>query len=122
MTDEQLDIQLRSYMQNVPGALHGVVVKITEITDANTLYFFLEDVYKKMFNDLREQKHISEGTGDFTENFAIVGFPRFIHQLPLLSHVMLFIARQPAKGVWSTELVFHYKGDSTITYRSQILA
>ena len=121
MTDEQLKIQILDYMQNTPGAIHGAGVAVAGMNDANKLYYQLEEAYGKMFKELQEAKHIGEKTGDVTQNFALVGFPRFVHQLTHLTHVLIFMCRGTESNSWTVEPMFHYLGDSSIVYRTQIL-
>lgn len=118
-----LDKQMRDYMQKHEFVIHGTAIATNGVNDLNEIYFTLQDAYPLMVRELKDQKVIADTSGDITENFMIFGFPRFIPNLTSIDYVTMYIERHTDPVfTWGLRIVFHYKGDSTIIYTSQVIA
>lgn len=124
LTNKQINKMISDVRNSDPNKIAGFAVfPKTQYSDANDLYFQLQEGYDRCIRELKDLGIINLGVNNFIEDFKSIGFPRVVPNIDVLDVVFFYIVRRvdtKAVNNFKIQMIYRYIGGDEIEYSTDV--
>lgn len=124
LTERQINKMIQEVRQRDPNKIAGFAVfPKTHYSDANDMYFQLQEGYNRCIKELKDLQILNLGINNFVEDFKSVGFPRVVPNIEVLDVVFVYIIRRVdtnAVNNFKIQMIYRYIGGDEIEYSTDV--
>lgn len=124
LTNKQINKMIADVRNSDPNKIAGFAVfPKTQYSDANDLYFQLQEGYDRCIRELKDLGIINLGVNNFIEDFKSIGFPRVVPNIDVLDVVFFYIVRRvdtKAVNNFKIQMIYRYIGGDEIEYSTDV--
>ena len=90
LTERQINKMIQDVRSHDPNKIAGYAVfPKTNYSDANDMYFQLQEGYNRCIKELKDLQILNLGVNNFIEDFKSIGFPRVVPNIEVLDVVFV---------------------------------
>ena len=124
LTERQIKKKIKDVRSHDPNKIAGYAVyPKTNYSDANDMYFQLQEGYNRCIKELKDLKILNLGVNNFVEDFKSIGFPRVVPNIEVLDVVFVYIVRRldtNAVNNFKIQMIYRYIGGDEIEYSTDV--
>ena len=118
LTERQINKMIQDVRSHDPNKIAGYAVfPKTNYSDANDMYFQLQEGYNRCIKELKDLQILNLGINNFIEDFKSIGFPRVVPNIEVLDVVFVYIVRRVdtnAVNNFKIQMIYRYIGGDEI--------
>lgn len=124
LTERQINKMVLDVRAADPNKVAGFAVfPKTQYSDANDLYFQLQESYTQVMTELKDLGIINLGINNFLEDFKSIGFPRVVPNVEVLDVVFVYVVKRTdtrAVNQFKIQMIFRYIGGDETEYSTDV--
>lgn len=124
LTELQINKMILDVRQADPNKVAGYAVfPKTNYSDANDLYFQLQEGYQRVIDELKDLGVLQLGINGFMEDFKTIGFPRVVPNIEALDVAFVYIVRNITSNAvnhFKIQMIFRYIGGDEVEYSTDV--